>query len=213
MDIETYHVLTKSIAGFKVFNQKKDFLRVIHSFKFFQTNNRPVSFSRYNICLQQEMEDVRKYLKSDGTDKVTIVAYCIMPTHLHLILRENIEQGMSSFMNNVLNSYTRYFNIKHNRKGPLWEGRFKRVVVEDDEQLLHLTRYIHLNPVTASLVDDPGKWLWSSYQEYLGMIKGEDRICRFEDIIDIDQSAYSEFVKDRISYQKELSAIKKTFPE
>jgi putative transposase len=78
-----------------------------------------------------------------------------MPTHIHLVLRQLKDGGISKFMSNILNSYSRYFNIKHNRKGPLWEGRFRKVLVGSDEQLLHLTRYVHLNPVTACLVDKP----------------------------------------------------------
>ena len=210
---EIYHVMTKSIAGFKIFNSKNDFLRILNLLKFYQKERMPVNFYRFNKFLKGEKRFREEINLKTENNVVDIIAYCIMPTHLHLVLQEVKGKSISRVMSNILNSYTRYFNIKHGRKGPLWEGRFKKVLIEDDEQLLHLTRYIHLNPVTANLISDPRKWLWSSYQEYLGMVKGEDKICRFENIIDIDQSTYSEFVKDRISYQKELAAIKKTLLE
>ena len=70
-------------------------------------------------------------------------------------------------MRRLLNSYTRYFNEKIKRKGPLWEGRFKKVLVNSDEQLLHLTRYVHLNPVSAGIVEKPEDWPCSSYREYI----------------------------------------------
>jgi len=111
-------------------------------------------------------------------------------------------------MNNILNSYTRYFNIRHNRKGPLWEGPYKKLAVETDEQLLHLTRYVHLNPVTSYLVNKPDEWLYSSYKEYLGTDNLSQKICNFGNLLDIRPNSYSEFVEDRISYQRELAKIK-----
>jgi len=112
-------------------------------------------------------------------------------------------------MGNVLNSYSRYFNTKHKRGSPLWKGKFKNVLVETDEQLLHLTRYIHLNPTSAGLVKKPEEWPYSSYLEYLGKIKKMDRICSYEDLMDISpSSSYKNFVESRISYQRELEKIK-----
>jgi len=98
---------------------------------------------------------------------IHIIAYCLMPTHIHMLLEEVKEDGISIFTNNVLNSYTRYFNTKHKRKGPLWEGPSKKVTIKSDDQLLHLTRYIHLNPVTAYLCNKPEEWPYSSYNEYI----------------------------------------------
>jgi putative transposase len=144
---------------------------------------------------------------------VQIIAYCIMPTHLHLILKQLKENGISTFIGNVLNSYSRYFNTKYRRKGPLWEGKFKNVLVKTDEQLLHLTRYIHLNPSTAFLVDRPEEWLASSYQEYLLKVNNIERICKFEDVLEIEPSSYRKFIEDRISYQRELAVIKEMLLE
>jgi putative transposase len=139
---------------------------------------------------------------------VEIIAYCIMPTHLHLVLKQLEDNGISIFMNRILNSYSHYFNIKHERKGPLWEGRFKHILVEKDEYLLHLTRYIHLNPVTAYLVNKPEEWFASSYGEYLQDVKKDDKICKYSEILEIEPKSYREFIEDRISYQRELAKIK-----
>jgi putative transposase len=130
-----------------------------------------------------------------------------MPTHIHLILKQLAPSGISIFVGNVLNSYTRYFNLKHHRKGPLWESKFQNILVKGDEQLLHLTRYIHLNPVTALLTDKPQNWKFSSYNEYLGQTNYP--ICQYKDLIEFDQNKYKKFVLDRISYQRELAIIKK----
>ncbi len=135
-----------------------------------------------------------------------IIAYCCMPTHIHLILKQLKKGGISVFMSNVLNSYTRYFNNKTKRRGPLWESRFKNVEVTSDEQLLHLTRYVHLNPVTANLIEVPQAWNFSSYEEFLGEIK--EGICNYSKFLDIDPDEYREFVNSQIDYQQELAKIK-----
>jgi putative transposase len=136
-----------------------------------------------------------------------------MPTHLHLTLKQLKENGITIFMSNILNSYTRYFNTKHNRKGPLWEGRFKNILIETEEHLLHLTRYIHLNPVTAYLVNKPEEWFASSYEEYVLKVDDNERICKYDDVLDIEAAFYREFVQDTVSYQRELATLKKLFFE
>ena len=96
-----------------------------------------------------------------------------MPTHFHLILRQNIDNGIFNFIGNLTSSYTRYFNLKHKRKGPLWESKFNNIKIENDEQLLHLTRYIHMNPTSAGIVNNQKESKWSSYNEY---IRGEEKL-------------------------------------
>jgi len=71
-----------------------------------------------------------------------------------------------------------------------------------------LTRYIHLNPSSAGLVDKPEDWQWSSYGEYIGEVDEINRICKYEDLIKVDVKEYKKFVNDRIGYQKEISKIK-----
>ena len=95
----------------------------------------------------------------------------------------------------------------------MWEGRFKNVLVESDEQLLHLTRYIHLNPVAAYLVDKPENWSASSYKEYLSGDNDKNKICEYSEILEIEPSFYKEFVEDRISYQREIAKIKELILE
>jgi putative transposase len=207
---EVYHIFTRSIAGFKIFNNDSEFLRIIEALRFYQREKQSISLSKYNK-LQAKVEtlhfDVDMH-RGRNEYLVDIIAFCIMPTHLHLILKQLKDNGITGFMGNLLNSYSRYFNIKHNRKGPLWEGRFKKVLVENDEYLLHLTRYLHLNPVTAGLVDSPMDWQASSFQEYISGANIKNKLCSFGDLLDITPLVYKKFVEDRISYQRELAKIK-----
>ncbi len=196
---EIYHVFSKSIAEFEIFNNDSDFSRIKDVMCYYQTEKYGVNFSKFQKDKVKQIFDAKKL--------VEIICYCIMPTHIHLVLKQLRDTGISDFMRHLLDSYTRYFNIKHNRKGPLWEGKFKRVLVENDAQLLHLTRYIHLNPVTAYIVNNPADWIYSSYKEYIAVNIGSG-ICRFSDVLDINPVSYKMFVENRIDYQRNLAKIK-----
>ena len=206
---EIYHVVNRSIAGYTIFNNNHEFFRMLSAIRYYQRKNPEISFSK----LFEPDSDGKKSSCDFGVLQsneklVDIVSYCLMPTHFHLILKQLVDNGISTFINNVANSYSRYFNLKHKRKGPLWEGRFKSILVKSDEQLLHLTRYIHLNPVTAFILNAPEKWPMSSYTEYLSLTEENDRICNYHTILNIEPSAYKKFVEDRISYQRELAKVK-----
>ena len=209
-DGEGYHVFNRSIADFKIFRDNNDFLRMKNTIQYYQVTNMPLSISQF-----MRSESVKKHgfnkqfikYSQDKKNRIQIIAYCIMPTHLHLILIQSKEDEISKFMQNILNSYSRYFNTKYKRKGPLWETRFKTVEIESDEQLLHLTRYIHLNPVTAYLCGKPEEWAMSSYSEYISKIDRNSRICKYNNVLEILPATYKRFVEDRIAYQRELAKI------
>lgn len=156
---------------------------------------------------------IRYNLKNDNDLLVQLISFCVMPTHFHLILQQEQDQGIVKFISKVLNSYSKYFNQRHKRNGPLWSSRFKSVHIINDEQLLHLTRYIHLNPTSAGLVERPEEWEYSSYKQF---IKKEDHVyqlCKHEHLLDIEPRQYKKFVDDGKSYQRNLSIIKKLIIE
>lgn len=200
-----YHIFNKSIAEFKIFNNASHFARVMGIIRYYQLTKQPLSFSNF---IKMKPKNSKSDISLDKEKIVGIIAYCIMPTHLHLVLKQLKDNGISIFMNKVLSSYSHYFNIKYKRRGPLWEGRFKSRMVQNDEYLLHLTRYIHLNPVTAGLVNKPEEWPASSYQEYLQEVDAKDGICQYNEVLDINPELYRKFTEDRVSYQKELAKIK-----
>ncbi len=82
-----------------------------------------------------------------GETLTNICAYCLMPNHFHLLLREKQERGVSTFMQKLATAYTMYFNKKNNRSGGLFQGPFKAKYANTDEYLKYLVSYIHLNPV------------------------------------------------------------------
>jgi len=202
-----YHICTKSIAGYIIFRSHEDYSRMKEMMKYYALDNPPVRFSLYQkLVLAGNIGSFQELSSNDKRLLVDIIAYCIMPTHIHLVLCQLKDDGISLYMKNLLDSYTRYFNIKNNRKGPLWQGRFKSILIQTDEQLLHLTRYIHLNPTSDSLVDKPEDWKCSSYNEYLN--NPGDALCSFSKYIEINPESYKTFVDTRKDYQERLSEIK-----
>lgn len=139
-----------------------------------------------------------------------LICYCLMPNHFHFLLKQKLDNGVSKFVGNFTNSYTRYFNTKHdNRVGPLFQGTFKAVHIDDDEQLIHVSRYIHINP-TVSFIEKIGrleKYHWSSLPEYLGLDGKE--ICDKDLVMGFFSStkAYRKFIYDQVGYSKELKKI------
>ena len=193
-----YHVFNRSIAEFKIFRNKFDYRRFLEAATYYQIDNPPIKLSVYK-------KSPKKYQLPKEDQLIKIIAYCLMPTHFHFILCQSKNLGVSTFINRLLNSYTHYFNNKYKRKGPLWEGRFKTVIIRSEEQLLHLTRYLHLNPVTDHLVEKPEQWQFSSYQEY---VRNKENICSFKKFLDIKPREYIKFVLARKDYQRKLARIK-----
>jgi len=203
---EVYHVFSRSIAGFRIFTGDRDPQRMLMTLRYYRQKEAGTKFSRFLKYQDQ--------FKQQNNDRlVDIIAYCLMPTHIHLILRQLKEEGISTYMRKVLNSYARYFNTRYNRKGPLYEGRFRHVIIESDEQLYHLTRYIHLNPVTAHLTEMPEQWQASSYNEFILNCDNDEKLCTYSDLLDIHKEAYREFVMSRRDYQRELDKIKRLIIE
>lgn len=145
-----------------------------------------------------------------NTDRkiIEIICYCLMPNHFHFLLRQIKENGVTEFMSKISNSYTKYINIKNQRVGPLLQGEFKAVHVGDDEQLIHVSRYIHLNPLVGYLAKNLEAYRWSSYLEYLN--PKDDSICSKEIILDQFSSPgdYKQFLLDQKDYALELEIIK-----
>lgn len=96
-----------------------------------------------------------------------IYAYCLMENHVHILIDTN-GSDISQIMRSINVSYVKYFNEKYNRVGHLFQDRFKSEIVEDEGYLLEVSRYIHLNPVKAKMVNLPEDYMWSSYSIYLG---------------------------------------------
>lgn len=114
---------------------------------------------------------LKKYLDPLGSDpkslagEVVLIAFCLMQNHFHLLVKQTTINGITRIMRAVCTKYAMYFNRKYGRVGTLFQGKYKACLVSNDAYLLHLSRYIHLNPYPGS---DPKLYQYSSYRYYLG---------------------------------------------
>ena len=202
-----YHIFSRSIVKYIIFNDENDYDRFVELLSLYRFKDFNYKYSTFKNLQSINQKTVIGSLSKSNDLLVKIITYSVMPTHIHLLLKQVVDEGISDFMSKVLNSYSRYFNARHHRKGPLWENHFKNVLVGSDEQLLHLTRYIHLNPSSAGLVKNPIDWNYSSLREYIDT-ENSSSICEFKDIIDLTPKSYRRFVFDQKDYQKNLSLVK-----
>lgn len=198
---EIYHVLNRSVMGAPIFKGERECDFFIEALRYYLQLEPPVKFSLYRLNRDKFNLNFNKKL-------VTIINFCLMPNHFHLTLRQELEDGIKKFIQKVTNSFAHYYDVKYKNKGHVFEGNFKAVRVEDDEQLLHLSRYIHLNPVTTFLEEDPENYLFSSYNIYLGKEKSDfvdptPVLDNFSSIV-----KYKNFVLDQKDYQRILEKIK-----
>jgi REP element-mobilizing transposase RayT len=140
---------------------------------------------------------------------VKFIAYCLMPNHFHFLLRQETDEPLSKFMQTVFNSYVQALNIQQHRTGTLFEGRFKHKCVDNWDYLITLCRYIHLNPVKAGLVTNPEEWVYSNYQDWIGVRDGAlvDKVFVKDHYPDPED--YQIFINDKVDELKSHEKINK----
>ncbi len=205
---EIYHVFNRGINRQPTFTDKKEYQRAKWAIYFYQYSKPPLSLSKFLSLEDQRKQDMLNLLKK-STKQVGILSYCLMPNHFHILLTQQEEGGIAKFLSNFQNSYTRYFNKKHQRDGSIFLDQFKAVRAENDEQFVHLTRYIHLNPFTAYVVKtlkELEQYQWCSFKDYL---EGDDQIVDSELVMKFFKNIneYRKFVLDQANYQRELKRI------
>lgn len=140
-----YHVYNRGVEKRDIFMEENDYLRFIHDLYEFNDTS-PANPNNRRIVGGTTSNN-----NKERDQLVEIICFCLMPNHFHLILRQLKEDGITQFMKKLGTGYAMYFNKKYERVGSLFQGRFKSILVGSDEYLVHLSRYIHLNPV--GLVD------------------------------------------------------------
>lgn len=203
---EIFHICNKSISNYQIFRKEIFVNRFLTSINYY--NNQGV-----NICLSKAIREpleLSDIMSRDQNRICLLLAYCIMPDHYHLLVKIQSEYLFSKYMSNLESSYSHYYNLFNQRKGPLWQSRFRASLIEDNETLLHVHRYIHLNPTTANLVEKPEDWPWSSYSYF---IKVKSAFSNHKEISINSPSSYRKFVEDQVDYQRKLLGIKRKLLE
>lgn len=135
---QVYHIFNKTQGNEEIFAKSsfsKLMLDAIWYYQFIKTPMKLSHFRHTSIDTRQQLES----LLNQEERFISILSYCLMPNHFHLLLRQNFDRGISTFMSKVQNSLTRFTNIKRKTKGHVFIGQFRAVRIESDEQLLHVS--------------------------------------------------------------------------
>lgn len=165
-----YHIYNRGVEKRNIFLDDQDLSVFLSYLKTYiepkdELNLRLILDSKDSTRPQKEKASKELHLKNFNNE-IELLCYALMPNHFHLLIKQHQPNSMDSFLNALATRYVIYFNKKYKRVGPLFQGVYKAVLVNNEEQLLHLTRYIHLNPTKV------GDNTWpSSLAEYLGTKK------------------------------------------
>ncbi len=199
IDGEYYHIFNRGVAKMQIFNTPRDYSRFIDCVKYYQIEGPKPKFSAF---------DPDTFTVDPSKKIVEIISYCLMPNHFHFLLKQVRENGISEFISKASNSYTKYINTKTRRVGPLLQGEFKAVHIDSNDQLVHVNRYIHLNPIVGYVAKDLNLYPWSSYIEYIDLSK--HGICEKDIVLELfkEKDSYKRFVLDHVDYAKKLDQVK-----
>lgn len=196
---EYYHVFNRSVFRNPIFSNEREANAFVRALTYYTLIKPPRSLSLENRYKENTMNYNERL--------VSILAYCVMPNHFHIELKQEVDDGISTYLRRLCLSFVRYYNSLHKQKGSLFESIFKAVLIESENQLLQVSRYIHLNPTSAGIVDDPIKYPYSSFALYVH--GGEQKPFVFDEILRTkSRSNYQSFVYDNLEYQRELHMIK-----
>lgn len=207
---EIYHVFNRSIGGQHIFAQNQRFnlskaLEIVDYYRFPQK----IRLSRFKNL---PFELKKQYLDAIGssTPFVEIYAYAFMPNHFHFLLKQTKDKGIATFVSNFQNSFAKVFNLKNDRNGALFQNAFKAKRVVSDEQFIHVSRYIHLNPVTSYIIGFAklASFEWTSFPAYGANNKSQFISSDFLLKMFGSKEKYVKFVADQVDYQRELACIK-----
>ena len=194
---EYYHLYNRGVRKQTIFHDRHDWSRFLFLILFLQSPKvflnitRPtkefVRHSMFNI----NPDDINGIISKRYVELTT---FTLMPNHFHLVAKEVEEGGISTYMQRVLNGYTKYYNAKYHKSGHLFQSSYRSIHIKDNTQLLHTSAYIHRNPRELKKWKDmEAEYEWSSYQDFIKENRWGDLLA--QDII-------LEQFKNRYEYAK-----------
>lgn len=204
---EIYHIYNRSIAKEQIFTNffyLKKIFEIIDFYRFPQE----LRLSEFKKLSNERKKD---YLmsKKNKIALVEIYVFAFMPNHYHFLLKQAQDRGIIKFVSNIQNSFAKIYNLKNERDGSLFNSPFKGKWVANDERFIHVSRYIHLNPVTAFMIEfkNLSQYLWTSFPIYTNVNKNSFLSTDFL-LQMFSPSNYLKFVADQVDYQRKLGLIK-----
>jgi len=209
-----YHVFNRAIGDLRVFGNVKIYGSFLDRMRYYRSSR---AYSRFSNLKDWSVDKQKEIWKIVGTQKyfrVDILGYSLMPNHFHFLLCQKTAGGISNFISDLLNSFTRYYNTKNGRKGPIFLTKFKAVKILSDEQLTHVLRYILLNPYSSGIVNNLNnlmKYSYSSFKEHLEDPKARLTTDKYIlPLFENDRNRFKEFVLDNAEYQRTIEHTKHT---
>jgi len=205
---EFYHIFNRTIANEIVFNNRHHLNRVLSLINFYRFK-APLSYSKFQSLAKEEKEKMLSSIYA-SSPLVEIYSFAFMPNHYHFLIKQLQDNGINDFISNFQNSFAKFYNKKYDRKGSLFCHSFERVRIETEEQFIHVSRYIHLNPVTSYMIkiEETDNYSFTSFPLYLGkksltFINTEFILNHFK-----TSQSYKEFVYNQSDYQRKLQEIR-----
>lgn len=226
---ETYHIYNRGVEKRNIFLNNKDYFRFIHDLFEFNDENPALNTGYYfnHQTMEVELRYIEQKERNPRKLLVEISAFCLMPNHYHLLLRQKKDKGIVRFMQKLGTGYTNYFNRKHERVGGLFQGRFKAIHVNKQEYFDYLLYYIHFNPL--GLIEPEwqegeienyqkaikllSSYRWSSHLDYIGK-KNFPSVTQRELLLNIlgGEKNYEQNIKKwlkEISKRKDMEEFRK----
>ncbi|MBI3070431.1 MAG: transposase [Candidatus Levybacteria bacterium] len=186
-----YHIYTRGVEKRDIFLDKQDCVVFFHYLRLYLSSIEELE-SQNNPGAR-----IQRFIPLNLSKEIDLLSFSLMPNHIHLQIKQYTKDGIIKFMRRILTSYVMYFNKKYQRIGTLFQSTYKAARIESDMYLLHLSRYIHLNPLKVNsainFID------FSSYPYYLGRKKAS--WVKPEEILSFFRSAKRQDLKEVFSYQ------------
>ncbi|MDA1337942.1 MAG: transposase [bacterium] len=189
------HLFDKTVDSQQVFRHLTMRTHFLDLIRYYRSSEAQISYSD-SLKLKPDLQDellfkinLKKYFQ------VEVVAFSIMKNHYHILVKQLKENGINSMMSRLLNSFTKYYNVKYERKGPIFLPQFRAVPVTTDEQFIHTTRYIHRNHLEAGALSSPEELIkspWTSLKEYVENPKS--RISSDKLVLDMFDGSISKYL-------------------
>ena len=165
-----YHIYNRGVEKRIIFEDDADYKKFIAFLRYYL---KPVNLQGRTLKDENNLTIPPSRRNNNFADKISLLSYCLMPNHFHLLVRQEDDRTISSFMQSLITKYVIYFNKRHHRVGGLFQGKYKTVHVSSEEQLKYLSKYIHRNPLpdhpTRSDIEGFANYKYSSYGNYLGL--------------------------------------------
>ena len=207
-----YHIFNKTIDHREIFTDTVNCKKFLSIITYYRSNKAKISFSKLPSLDRIYVSTYEKEIQLHKYFRIEILAYCLMPTHFHLLIKQVTDKGISRYIADILNSFTKYFNIKYERIGPIFLPNFKAVKINNESQFMHAGRYVHLNPYSSGLCKsykELENYQWSSLKAYICDSK-EDFVYQ-KDLMDLfnkNKDRYKRFVLSNAEHQKTLETVK-----